>query len=349
MRAEELLGSKILVVGHIHNITFKEKDYETGGFAIIKFDIEKVSEGEMPEEFILDNLITPSLAFSGPTPSLSLKQEYEIYAELTKHERFGYQYKIIKMTERIAFDNPDDVFKFFSYIFPDNTVREIIKTLPDPIKVLEDENVGELIKVKGVGLARADKIIKKYKETRLDCKAYVTLYDYGLTLTMIQKLCNAYGSAETLVHKITENPYLLIYDVRGIGWAKADQIAYDMGIEKEDPRRIEAYIFYILDKIGQDEGHTYINLDELVDQIKLEAPDVTDTKIRIYILNLIKDGRIFYEKSTRRVGLMEHRVVEESIARELYRIANAEGFELKGAQGMIEYCEKQTGFKYSEE
>lgn len=350
MTAEELVGTKILVTGHIHNVTFKEQNYETGGFAIFRFDIEKIKEGKLPEEFgDLEWDMRAPITFSGPAPSLSLRQEYEIYAELTKHERFGYQYRIIKMTERIAFDNKDDVFKFFSYIFPEKTTEEILKALPDPIKVLEEEDVGELLKIKGVGLARADRIIKKYKETRMDCKAYVALYNIGLTLNMIQKLCIAYGSAETLVAKIYENPYMLIYDVNGIGWRKADQIAFDMGIAKDDKRRVIAYIYYILDKMGEDEGHTYIGLDDLVEQIKEEVSELTDNKIRIYILELIKDGKVYYEKTTRRLGLMEHRIIEEKIARELYRISNARGFELKGASGVIADCEKSTGFTYSEE
>lgn len=350
MTSEELIGTKILVTGHIHNVTFKEQNYDIGGFAIFRFDVEKVTEGELPKEFNdAEYGIKMPITFSGSTPSLNLRQEYEIYAELTKHERFGYQYRIIKMTERVAFDNPEDVFKFFSYIFPEKTTDEILKALPDPIKVLEEENIEELLKIKGVGLARADRIIKKYKETRMDCKAYIQLYDFGLTLNMIQKLCNAYGSAEALVNKIMENPYMLIYDVRGIGWKKADQIASDMGISKDDQRRVVAYIYYILDKISDDEGHTYMNLDDLADIVREEVPELSDNKIRIYILDLIKDGKIYYEKTTRRLGLMEHRITEEKIARELYRIASADGFELKGASEIIADCERNTGFIYSEE
>jgi ATP-dependent exoDNAse (exonuclease V) alpha subunit len=46
---------------------------------------------------------------------------------------------------------------------------------------------------------------------------------------------------------------------------------------------------------------------------------------------------------------MEHRIIEEKIARESYSISNARGFELKGASGVIADCEKSTGFTYSEE
>ena len=105
MKAEDMMGSKVLVSGHIHNVTFKEKNYETGGFAIFKFDIENIREGELPDELNGDEWFHAPTTFSGSTPSLSLRQEYEIYAELTNHERFGPQYKIIKMTEKISFDN----------------------------------------------------------------------------------------------------------------------------------------------------------------------------------------------------------------------------------------------------
>ena len=46
---------------------------------------------------------------------------------------------------------------------------------------------------------------------------------------MMKKLLEEYKSADTLIKKIKKNPYMLIDDVDGIGWKKADSMAMSAG------------------------------------------------------------------------------------------------------------------------
>jgi exodeoxyribonuclease V alpha subunit len=62
---------------------------------------------------------------------------------------------------------------------------------------------------------------------------------------------------------MTENPYRLARDIRGIGFKTADVIAMKLGIEKMAMIRVRAGISYALTN-AMDEGHCGLPTDELV-------------------------------------------------------------------------------------
>lgn len=344
MKAIEMLDSKITVVGYIHNVTWKEPDFKSGCHAIFKFDCDKI-EGDLPDELKKKK----SIAFSGAVPSLNLNMEYTIIGNLTVHERYGPQYRIKIMTENIEIENQEDVRKFLEYILPISTVDSIFDAIPNPYEILEKEDIPALVKIKGIGVHRAHKIIQKYKENKINSKAYIKLYDIGLTTQAVAKLSEAFGSPEALIQSIEENPYNLIYKVSGIGWKKADEIARRLNIDSTDPRRIKAYIFYLLIQDSEETGSTYVMLEDLVKVVLDEIPDAELSDVKMLILDLIKEGRLFFEKETRRISIAENREREEKIAKELQRISNAEISSVNNIEKTIHECENKVGYTYSAE
>jgi ATP-dependent exoDNAse (exonuclease V) alpha subunit len=65
------------------------------------------------------------------------------------------------------------------------------------------------------------------------------------------------------VQLISENPYRLARDIRGIGFRTADQIAGRLGIEKTALIRVRAGIAYALTD-AMDEGHCGLPAEELI-------------------------------------------------------------------------------------
>ena len=349
MKAIEMLDTKIKVKGHIRNVTWKTPDFHSGDFAIFKFNCSEI-DGELPDEikdkFSADEKI---IAFTGVAPSLRLSTEYTIIGTLTIHERYGPQYKIDMMTEAMELNDLGDVRKFLEYILPQYTVDCIFETFENPVDILDRGDVVSLTRVRGVGIARAHRIIEKYRENKINSRAFIELYNIGLTAHMVTTLCEAYGSPEALVERIKTNPYMLIYEVRGVGWKKADEIAKTLGISGDDPRRVKAYLFYLLRKDSEETGNTYVLLEELVDALLEEIPDAKSEDIRLFILDLIKQNLLFYEATTRRIGLVENRNNEEEIARELKRILSAPISPIHGVDRTILKCEEEVGYSYSVE
>src|SRR5690349_11822939 len=62
---------------------------------------------------------------------------------------------------------------------------------------------------------------------------------------------------------MTENPYRLARDIRGIGFKTADAIAMKLGIEKTAMMRVRAGISFALTE-AMDEGHCGLPTEELV-------------------------------------------------------------------------------------
>src|SRR5271154_6027871 len=65
------------------------------------------------------------------------------------------------------------------------------------------------------------------------------------------------------VQVMTENPYRLARDIRGIGFKTADAIAMKLGIEKTAMVRARAGISYALTE-AMDDGHCGLPRDELM-------------------------------------------------------------------------------------
>jgi exodeoxyribonuclease V alpha subunit len=74
------------------------------------------------------------------------------------------------------------------------------------------------------------------------------------------RIYKTYGA--DAVQLISENPYRLARDIRGIGFLTADQIAAKLGIEKTALIRVRAGISFALAE-AMDDGHCGLPADEL--------------------------------------------------------------------------------------
>jgi exodeoxyribonuclease V alpha subunit len=89
----------------------------------------------------------------------------------------------------------------------------------------------------------------------------VFLHSHGVSTARAVRIFKTYGS--DAIQVMTENPYRLARDIRGIGFKTADAIAMKLGIEKTALIRVRAGISYALTE-AMDEGHCGLPTDELV-------------------------------------------------------------------------------------
>jgi exodeoxyribonuclease V alpha subunit len=87
------------------------------------------------------------------------------------------------------------------------------------------------------------------------------LHSNGVGTSRAVRIYKTYGS--DAVQLISENPYRLARDIRGIGFRTADQIAAKLGIEKTALIRVRAGIAYALTE-AMDEGHCGLPAEELI-------------------------------------------------------------------------------------
>ena len=180
----------------------------------------------------------------------------------------------------------------------------------------------ELVKVRGVSRAKAESIGEQYGRFRSMQQTIIFLQSYDISLNLALKIYKTYeGLTEQVVRS---NPFRLIEDVDGVGFATADMLALAMGIEKDSTFRINAAIVHVLKSAASTKGHTYLPAGMLLrETMKLLAFDEDRESVVLAVLDEMQlDGTLVYLNDYRMNGVMlkTYYNLEKSIAKNLFRL-----------------------------
>ena len=128
-------------------------------------------------------------------------------------------------------------------------VFDIIEAEPDRLR-----------EVTGIGAVRAKRITDAWAAQKIVREIIVFLHSNGVGTARAVRIYKTYGADAAQV--MTENPYRLAQDIRGIGFKTADAIAMKLGIEKTAMIRVRAGISYALTEAMGD-GHCGLPSDQL--------------------------------------------------------------------------------------
>ena len=129
-------------------------------------------------------------------------------------------------------------------------VFEVIETTPDRLR-----------EVDGIEPVRAASILAAWAEQKAVREIMIFLHSHGVGTARAVRIFKTYGS--DAIQVMSENPYRLARDIRGIGFKTADAIAMKLGIEKTAMIRVRAGISYALTE-AMDEGHCGLPTDETI-------------------------------------------------------------------------------------
>ncbi|HKN29352.1 MAG TPA: ATP-dependent RecD-like DNA helicase [Roseiarcus sp.] len=178
-----------------------------------------------------------------------------------------------------------------------------------------------LREVTGIGPVRAKRITDAWAEQKVVREIMVFLHQNGVGTARAVRIYKTYGLDSVQV--MTENPYRLTRDVRGIGFKTADAIAMKLGIEKTAMIRLRAGVSFALAE-AMDEGHCGLPTERLMPLAKdlLEAPEeliVTALDLERSEGNVVADT-VGETPCTFLAGLYR---AEQYIADRLVKIANS--------------------------
>jgi exodeoxyribonuclease V alpha subunit len=129
-------------------------------------------------------------------------------------------------------------------------VFDVIEATPDRLR-----------EINGIGPVRAASILAAWAEQKAVREIMVFLHSHGVGTARAVRIFKTYGA--DAIQVMTENPYRLARDIRGIGFKTADAIAMKLGIEKIAMVRVRAGISYALTE-AMDEGHCGLPTGELI-------------------------------------------------------------------------------------
>jgi len=166
--------------------------------------------------------------------------------------------------------------------------KKLVRAFGDGVFDIIQQEPDRLREVTGIGPKRAERITAGWAEQRVIREIMLFLHSNGVGTSRAVRIYKTYGA--DAVRLISENPYRLARDIRGIGFRTADQIAAKLGIEKTALIRIRAGISYALAQ-AMDEGHCGLPVEELVPLTEklLEAPsELVETALRLEL----EDGAV---------------------------------------------------------
>src|SRR5450759_3449567 len=138
--------------------------------------------------------------------------------------------------------------------------RRLVNAFGASVFDVIDQAPEKLRSVKGIGRVRAQRIVDAWREQKAVREIMVFLHSHGVGTSRAVRIFKTYGQDAMAI--ISENPYRLAADIRGIGFLTADKIAGTLGIEKTAMIRARAGIGYTLGE-AMDEGHCGLPLAEL--------------------------------------------------------------------------------------
>ena len=190
---------------------------------------------------------------------------YSFKGEIVQHRKYGTQLSAIVVESVIEKDKEAIVSYLSSSIFQGvgrKTAEIIVDTLGvDALdKIYEDKD--SLFNIKGIPEQRKDTIYATIVANKQTQDIILKLNEYNLSNNLILKIYNFYK--HNTLRTITENPYSLIKDIKGISFKTVDKIAETNEIAANDRERILYAFIYTINSYCFSTGNTYISKNTLL-------------------------------------------------------------------------------------
>jgi exodeoxyribonuclease V alpha subunit len=217
----------------------------------------------------------------GNLADVNAGESLELEGVWTRHRQYGRQFKVLSYRTVLP-ATAEGIKKYLGSgmikgIGPVMAGRIVDKFGADTLDVIEHDS-RRLLDVLGIGRKRVDQIRMAWDEQKQIREVMVFLQGHGVRPSWAVKIYKAFGDASVQV--VREDPYRLAREINGIGFKTADQIAQNLGLPPDSPRRVAAGVAYALGEMAN-EGHVYVPQGELL---------ATATKMLEVPADLVQEG-----------------------------------------------------------
>lgn len=230
MNGEELRGK-------VESIVFRSDD---GAFCVFRLD-EKESGKR--------------ITVTGPMGVPAEGQSVMLRGCWVRHPRFGMQFKADSMVS-VRPEAAEDIEKYLasgevSGIGP-SLAKRIVEEFGSKTLDIMDHNIDALRRVPGIGAKTLERIRTSYHEGAALRDLVLFLQSVNIPTRFAAALQKVYGDQVEKV--LAKEPYRMVREVAGMGFAMADRIAMAKGVNPCDEERVFCGIQFILGRLSM-EGH----------------------------------------------------------------------------------------------
>lgn len=266
--------------GQIQQVTYRSDD---SAFSIVSLKVP----GQKEAVTAVGRLISPNVG-----------EIVELTGEYVKHPRFGQQFQVTDCQSRPP-DNEAGLRKYLGSGLIKGVgpawARRLVDAFGDQVLTVLDKEPDRLTDVPGLGPVLKERFIEAWKASSAhrDLLSLLSAYDLGPALAA--KILKRYGKDAADVVKL--DPYLLSYEIYGVGFHTADKIALRQGMAPNAPKRLEAAMVYVLDK-AVSRGHDFLSAAELIEETLQLIPEAVKRDLEAALARLSLAGRVVSERGS---------------------------------------------------
>ena len=234
------------IKGYVGHIIYRN---ESNGYTVL----ELVTDGE-------------ELTCVGMFRGVDEGESLEVQGGFTEHALYGRQFKaeafqVTQMEDTVSMERylGSGAVKGVGAVLASRIVK---KFGTDTLRIMEQEPE-RLVEVRGISERIAREIGVQMEEKKDLRDAMLFLQKYGISGALATKIYDTYGMG--LYGVLRENPYKLAEDINGVGFKRADEIAFKTGIHIDSEYRVRSGLFYTL-QAAAGEGHSYLPEEKLLER-----------------------------------------------------------------------------------
>ena len=200
----------------------------------------------------------------GCMPGVAPGETLELQGSWKHHTSYGEQFKAEVVVRRM----PVGVKAVFEYLASGvvkgvgtATARRLVDTFGEEVLTILEERPEELTRLRGITPKKAREMGESFRRQMGMRRLLEFLGEHSLPLQCAMPIYRRYGDLSREV--LQDNPYLLVDPELGIQFPAADALALELGMEGDDPQRIEAGILFELTH-NAGNGHTFIPREKLL-------------------------------------------------------------------------------------
>ena len=298
--------------------------------------VVKIKETDIPE--LVDK---QHIHIVGTLPELNYRTTYKFNGEYTKHNKYGDQLEVSTYEVEIATKEEELVGFLCSDMFPigEVTAKKIVDKFKDKtldIILNDKDNLKEIPRLSEEKINKIHDILTDYQGSS---KIVMEMTSLGFNNKEAMNILKKYGNSS--LDKIKDNIYNLIDDME-FSFNIIDDIANNMGILKDDDRRIEAFIIYAMKELCFNNGDTYLYMDDIYNYIK----DIDKDKLEELLILLNKKGKIVIDND--KYYLKSYYDAEEYITYRLCYLNDMKKKKIKDLEDSISRLEKANLITYDD-
>ena len=320
-----------LIEGTVESVIYQNQE---NGYTVLRLD---GGEGQ-------------TLTVVGCMPGVAPGEGIAVEGTWTRHASYGEQFK----AEAVERRTPAGTKAIFDYLSSGAvkgigaaTARRMVEEFGEETLTVLEEHPERLTQIKGITRKKALAMGENFRLQMGMRRLLEFLGEHEVPLQLAMPLYRKYG--DRALEIIRGNPYLLVDGELGVEFSTADKLALSMGMEGDDPQRIEAGLLFELTH-NLDNGHAFLPRRKLLPATAqlIELEGETEA-LEDALEALLERGEVIQETVANEEAVYLHDLyeAEQYVAFRLSEMARGEQVPPAGLDGLIDRIQAEQGIVYA--